>query len=143
MEISFVQRHSWCFAIILACFQYVLLCLKIHDMIPFAGNKSSALSVARTLQSNRGSSSSSGSSFGTSSTEGLLFAAWLLSCSLGSWTLGSVVSSSGSLSGIVSSTLAACAVVGHLHLFLFGCVIRCVVWSFFFISSVIVHVPEA
>ena len=44
----FVQRPSWCSAIIPACFQDVLLCPRIHDRITTAGNKSSASWVART-----------------------------------------------------------------------------------------------
>ena len=36
LEMSCVQRPSWCLAIILACFQNVLLCLKIHDVIPYS-----------------------------------------------------------------------------------------------------------
>ena len=66
-------------------------------------------------------------------------ALWLLSsCSLRPWCLGSVVSSSGSLSGswgspsAISSTLLACAAAGHLPHLLFVCMIlliirRCVV----------------
>ena len=85
LETRFVQRPPWCLPIILACFWYLLRCLRIHDVIPFAANKSSALCVARTMQSTHGSSSSSGSSFGASSKEGLLSASWLLS----SFSLGS------------------------------------------------------
>ena len=51
LAMSFAQRHAWCLAVIRACFQHILLCLKIHDVIPFAANKSSALRIARTLQS--------------------------------------------------------------------------------------------
>ena len=47
----------------------------------------------------------------------------------------------------ISSTLASCAAAERLPEFLFVCmiipIIRCVVWSFFFVSSVIVHVPGA
>ena len=43
LNMSFVQRPSWCLAIILACFQFLLLSLRIHDVVPFAANKSSAL----------------------------------------------------------------------------------------------------
>ena len=49
--VSLVQPSSWCSAIILACFQYALLCLRICGLIPFAVIKSSALWVARTMQS--------------------------------------------------------------------------------------------
>ena len=31
-----VQRTSWCLAIILACFQFALLCVRIHGVIPLA-----------------------------------------------------------------------------------------------------------
>ena len=48
----------------------ILLYLRIHDVIPFAANKSSALCVARTMCSTCGSSSCSGSSFGASSNDG-------------------------------------------------------------------------
>ena len=63
LEISFVQRPSWCLAIILACFQKILLCLRIHDVIPLASHLPCVLLT-------HGSSSSSGSSFGTSTKEG-------------------------------------------------------------------------
>ena len=33
---SFVQWSSWCLAIILACFQYAVLCLVTHSFVPFA-----------------------------------------------------------------------------------------------------------
>ena len=144
------------FAIILACVQYFLFCLRTLDVIRLTANRSSAVSVARTVWSTH--------AWlvlvvwivvWTSSKEALLSASWLLSaCSLRPWWLGSVVSFSGSLSitwgspSAVASTTAACAGAGHLLAFLFVCVIiliirRCVVWSFFFISSVIVHMPEA
>ena len=48
LAIDFVERSSWCWAINLACFQYILLCLGIHNVVPFTANKSSTLCVART-----------------------------------------------------------------------------------------------
>ena len=84
LEISFVQRRSWCLAIALACFRHILLWLRIHDVIPFTVNKTSAFWVARTLWSTPGSSSSFRSSGGTLLREELLSASWLhSSCSLG------------------------------------------------------------
>ena len=50
-EVSFFQRSSWCSAIILACFQCILLCLRVHDVISLAAIRSSALLVARAMQS--------------------------------------------------------------------------------------------
>ena len=41
LEISLVQP-SWCLAIFLARLQYILLFLRIHDVIQFAANRSSA-----------------------------------------------------------------------------------------------------
>ena len=58
-EMRHVQRSSWCLAIILACFQYTLLCLRVKGKVPLVVMKSSALWVARTLQCTLGSSSSS------------------------------------------------------------------------------------
>ena len=45
---SVVQQPSWCLAIVLARFQHVLLCLRIHDVIPFGASRSSVLWCART-----------------------------------------------------------------------------------------------
>ena len=72
-----------------SCFHYILLCLMIHDVTPFAVNRSFALWVACTTQSTHGSSSSSGSSCGTLSKEELVLESWLLYFrSLGSCGLG-------------------------------------------------------
>ena len=49
LEISCVQFPSWCLASILACFQYMLLCSRIHSVTPVAANKSSVLCFARTV----------------------------------------------------------------------------------------------
>ena len=82
--------------------------LRIHGLPPPTVKRSSALWVARTMYSTPGSSSSSTSTCGTLSKDGLLSASWLLSsCSLGSCGLASVVSSSGSLSGSCGSSSAA------------------------------------
>ena len=68
--------------------------LRIHDVIPFAANKSSAVCVALVLQSTHGSNSSSGLFSEISSKQVFLSPSWLLSsCSLRSWLLCSVVSS--------------------------------------------------
>ena len=95
------------------------------------------------------------SSCGTPSKEELQSASWLFfSCSLGSCGLASVVSFSASLSGggvrcrRPRRTFAACAAAGLFLGFIFVCLIiliirGCVVWSLFFINSVIVDVPEA
>ena len=52
---------------------------RIHDVIQLAANKSSALCVACTILASHGSSSSSVSSCGTLSQEGMLSASWSLS----------------------------------------------------------------
>ena len=63
----------------------IWLCLRIHDVIPLAADKSSALCVALVVLSTHGSS--------TSTERGCcLRRGCFLSCSLRSWLLGSVVS---------------------------------------------------
>ena len=118
LEMSFVQRPSWCLAIIRACFQYVLLYLRIHDVIPLASNRSPALHGSHHVVVPR-----------------FQFVFWLIvwnfveggswmlsSCSLGSLWVGfsrvvlRLAVGWGSPSP-VSSTLVACAAAGHLLLF--------------------------
>ena len=118
--------------------QYILLCLRIHDSIScpqiICFVHCSQYAVNPWLQYV--------SSFGTACClrrDYFLCARW----SLWGW-----VRSCRPPPRCRSRTLAACAAAGHLHVFLFVSVIililrRCVVWSFFFIASVIVHVPEA
>ena len=111
-----------------------------------AADKSSALRVALVMSSTHGCSSSSGLSSEISSKQVLLSASWLLSsCSLRSWLLCSVVSSTGARSGLWDSMSAVRlrhAQLRDLYLFCLSvCLIiliirRYVVWSFVFISSV-------
>ena len=96
-EMSGLQRSSWCGATNLDFFQYILLCLRNHDVICFAVNRSSDSGLAHTLQSAHGSSSSSGSSCGALVMGGVV--ASVLATSLGSCGLVPLVFSPGSLSG--------------------------------------------
>ena len=59
-DMSLVHWASWCLAVILACFQNVLLCPRIHDVFPVAANKLCALRVECTVKATHGSSSYSG-----------------------------------------------------------------------------------
>ena len=61
------------------------LCMRIHDVIPLAAIKSSALCIALVMWSTHGASPSSGLPCGISSMQGLLSASWLRpACSFGS-----------------------------------------------------------
>ena len=154
LEMSFVQSPSWCLPNKLICFPFILLCLRINDVSPFAANKSCAWWVARTMKPTRGSSSSSSSSFGTTSkgrsmsaSSAFCLIVGVLEVGLSRVVLRLAVGVVGS-SSATSSTFAACEAVEHLGDVLFVCMIillvcRCVVWSVFFIPSVIVHVREA
>ena len=46
LDTNWFRRSSWCLALILACLRQIWLCLRIHDVIPLAANKSSTLCVA-------------------------------------------------------------------------------------------------
>ena len=121
LEMNVAWRSSWRLATILACCPYNLCCLRIHEVVPFAANKSSVLWLARILWSIHGSTSSSGSSHGDALAMARLLSMsrLLSSCPLRWKWLCSIVSSSGSLSGswcspsAISSTFGACAVARH------------------------------
>ena len=126
----FVQRPSWCSAIIPACFQDVLLCPRIHDRITTAANKSSALWVARTIFCKRMAPIRILNGLVVLGRKmELLSATWLLSSfSKGSCGLASVVPSSDTISlsrgssSTASSTFADYAAAELFWDFLFVCV---------------------
>ena len=132
LEISQIQRSSFCVATFLSCSQYVLPCAKIHVVILPAATKSSALMHCSFVVL-------------WHTAETMVAVGVLAAFRLALWGPQSCLPLARRLGrGVRRRRRRSSRRLQQQYLFrLFSSYRRCVVRSVFFISSVIVHVPEA